>query len=81
MSDQVIAEIERSMAEFGERLGQPCMLIYTGSKLWIASCTQLDIRFAGSDVMAVLREFDGKARQHVAQSEMLARTLGLEAAE
>lgn len=81
MSDQVIAEIERSMADFGERLGEPCMLIYTGGKLWIASCTQLDIRATSYDVMTVLREFDSRVRKHVAQSDMLAQTLGLEAAE
>ena len=81
MSDQVIAEIERSMDEFGERLGEPCMLIYTGARLWIASCTQLDMRASSPEVMVALRNFDSKVRSHLAQSEMLARTLGLEAAE
>ena len=81
MSDQVIAEIERSVVDFSERLGAEVLVIYSGNGLWIVSAHMIGLRAQNSDVMAVLREFEAMVRKFKNHSDKLAQTLGLEAAE
>lgn len=80
MSDQVIAEIERCVNEWEEKLNAHVMIYYAGDG-WVVSCHMHCGHVRNKDVMAALREFDGLVRQHLKQTDMLARTLGLEAAE
>lgn len=80
MSDQVIAEIERSVDEWWDKTKRHVMVYYAGSE-WVASCHALSITERGQDVMSVLRAFDRELRRFTDQSDKLAQTLGLEAAE
>ena len=81
MSDQVTAEIERSVVDFSERLGAEVLVIYSGNGLWIVSAHMIGLRVQNSDVMAALREFEAMVRKAESHTATLARTLGLEAAE
>ena len=80
MSDQVIAEIERSIDKWTEATDQMCFVYYSGDK-WTVCCTVLDIRATNADVMVALREFERLTRAHLTRNDKLAQTLGLEAAE
>lgn len=81
MSDQVIAEIERSVEDFSQRLDAGVLLIYGGNALWIVSCHMRSIRCQSESVMEALRQFEVKVRAYEARDVALAQTLGLEAAE
>ena len=81
MSDQVIAEIERSVEDFSERTGEQVMAIYAGGGVWIVSAPRTGLRIRNADPMAALREFDEALRKREERDAALARTLGLEAAE
>ena len=81
MTDQVIAEIERSVEDFSKRLNAGVMVIYGGNCLWIVSCHMRGIRCQSESVMEALRQFEAKVRQFEVCDINLARTLGLEAAE
>ena len=81
MSDQVIAEIERSVEDFGQRLGEEVMVIYCGTGLWIVSAHMLGLRARNSDVMVALREFGALVSRAENHTAALAQTLGLGAAE
>jgi hypothetical protein len=80
MSDQVIAEIERSVDEWAARLGSMCLVFYAGNE-WVVSCHFLNIRTSHIDVMVALRAFDAEAKVFMKRDDKLAQTLGLEAAE
>lgn len=81
MSDQVIAEIERSVDDFSKRLKAQVMVIYANDRLWLVSAHMLGLRVQGPDLMTALRDFDALVRQRTDYSVKLAQTLGLEAAE
>lgn len=81
MTDQVIAEIERSVEDFSNRLNAGVMVIYGGNALWIVSCHMRNIRCQSESVMEALRQFEAKVRAYEARDIALAQTLGLEAAE
>jgi len=81
MSDQVTAEIERSVDDFTARVGEQVMAIYAGDGMWLVSAHRMGLRVQNSDVMAALREFDAKLQKMADRDAALARTLGLEAAE
>jgi|LakMenEpi03Aug12_release.lakeMendotaPanAssembly.Ray.scaffolds.fasta_scaffold161229_2 hypothetical protein len=80
MSDQVIAEIERSVDRWADGLKQLCMVFYAGGG-WVVSCHALSLRTSNADVMVALREFEDLARAFIKRDMKLAQTLGLEAAE
>jgi hypothetical protein len=81
MSDQVIAEIERSVDDFTARVGEQVLAIYAGNGLWLISAHMRGLRVQNPDVMAALREFDARLQKMADRDAALARTLGLEAAE
>lgn len=81
MSDQVIAEIERSVDDFTTRTGEQVMAIYAGDGVWIVSAHRMGLRIRSADPMAALREFDATLRKQEDRDAALAQTLGLEAAE
>ena len=81
MTDQGIAEIERSVEDFSKRLNASVMVIYGGTSLWIVSCHMRGIRCQSNNVMEALRQFEAKAKGYLDHDDNLARTLGLEAAE
>lgn len=79
MSDQVIAEIERSVGDFSNRTGEQVMVIYSG--WWLVSAHTMGLRVTNADPMAALREFDARLQRIEEGERLLAQTLGLEAAE
>jgi len=81
MSDQVIAEIERSVDDFSERTGEQVMAIYAGNGMWLVSAHRMGLRVQNADPMAALREFDARLQKIEEGPRLLAKTLGLEAAE
>ncbi len=81
MSDQVIAEIERSVDDFSKRLKAQVMAIYAGDGLWVVSAHSRGIRVQGGDIMSALREFEHKVRNFENTDAALAHTLGLEVGE
>ncbi len=81
MSDQVIAEIERSIDDFSKRTNEQVMAIYAGNGLWLVSAHRMGLRVTNADPMAALREFDAKLQKIEEGPRLLAQTLGLEAAE
>lgn len=81
MSDQVTAEIARSVDDFTKRLQSQVMAIYAGDGLWMVSAHSRSLRVQGSDIMNALREFEHKVRKFESADAALAQTLGLEAAE
>lgn len=81
MSDQIIAEIERSVEDFSKRLNAGVMVIYGGNSLWIVSCHMRSLRCQSDGVMEAVRQFEAKVREYEARDVALAQTLGLEAAE
>lgn len=80
MSDQVIAEIERSVDTWWDKTKRHCMVYYAGQE-WVASCHALSVTVRGPDVMTVLCDFDRELQRFTDHSAKLAQTLGLEAAE
>lgn len=80
MTDQVIAEIERSIDRWADSLNHLCMVFYSGGD-WTVSCHALSLRASNADVMVALREFEGQTRAFIKRDMKLAQTLGLEAAE
>jgi hypothetical protein len=81
MSDQITAEIARSVDDFTKRLKSQVMAIYAGDGLWVVSAHSRGLRVQGGDVMSALREFEHKVRKWENTDFLLAQTLGLEAAE
>ncbi len=81
MSDQVTAEIERSVDRFTALIGEQVMAIYAGNGMWLVSAHMAGLRVRSPDVMAALREFDARLQKMADRDAALARTLGLEAAE
>ena len=79
MSDQIIAEIERSVSDFTKRTGEQVMVIYSG--WWLVSAHNMGLRVMNADPMAALREFDARLQKIEEGPRLLAQTLGLEAAE
>ena len=80
MSDQVIAEIERSVDAWWDKTKRHCMVYYAGQE-WVASCHALSITVRDPDVMPLPRDFDRDPQRLTHPSAKLAQTLGLEAAE
>ena len=81
MSDQVIAEIERSVDDFTKRTGEMVLAMYAGDGLWLVSAHRMGLRVSNADPMSALREFDAKLQKIEEGPRLLAQTLGLEAAE
>ena len=81
MSDQITAEIERSVDDFSKRVDEQVMAIYAGNGMWLVSAHKMGLRVQNPDVMAALREFEAKLQKIEKAVDMVAQTLGLEAAE
>lgn len=81
MSDQITAEIARSVDDFTKRLKSQVIAIYAGDGLWMVSAHMHNLRVQSDDIMSALQEFEHKVRRFEGRDAALAATLGLESAE
>lgn len=82
MSDQVIAEIERSIDNFTNRVaafGVPssCMIYYSKRGSWVVSAHFINVSATAETPLAALSAFERKLKDRENQDDQLAATLGV----